>query len=111
MDCSTAESMVGGYIRHTLNTRDTKNFLDHVKQCSSCYDELETSFIVYRALQQLDEENGDSTLDFRKLLEEDIHKSRRAIFKKRFVQLSTGILFCCLIFLILFLLSCINELL
>ena len=55
IDCLTAEGMVSKYIRHTLSTDELEEFLDHVESCSSCYDELETHFIVYEALQQLDE--------------------------------------------------------
>ena len=34
---------------------ELENFLEHVENCPSCYDELETYFIVHAAMQQLDE--------------------------------------------------------
>ncbi len=48
MDCQTAEGMVSSYIEHKLPVNELEEFLDHVQDCSSCYDELETYFIVSR---------------------------------------------------------------
>ena len=75
MDCRIAEEMVSKYINHTLPLNDLEDFLEHIENCSSCYDELATYFIVQQAMQQLDEQKEDSVLDFRKLLEEDIRKN------------------------------------
>ena len=91
MDCSTAESMVNRYIDHTLSVNELESFLEHVEECSSCYDELETYFIVHKAMEQLDENGKDQILDFRELLEEDIRKSRRYILKKKFFRTVEGV--------------------
>ena len=89
--CRTAESMVTKYINHTLSVDELEEFLDHISHCSSCYDELETYFIVHEAIQQLDETEDGSVLDFRKLLDQDIRKSRRYIRKKRWMNFLTGL--------------------
>lgn len=83
MNCRAAEGMVMRYINHTLSIEELEEFLEHVQSCSSCYDELETYFIVQEAIVQLDEEEGEATLDLRHLLEQDIKKSRRYIRKKK----------------------------
>ena len=54
IDCRQAETLVARYIKHTLSTDELEEFLDHIEHCSSCYDELETYFIVHEAIQQLD---------------------------------------------------------
>lgn len=64
MNCQTAESMVNRYIEHDLSVDELEDFLEHVENCPSCYDELETYFIVHAAMQQLDEESRDSSLIF-----------------------------------------------
>lgn len=92
IDCLTAEGMVSKYIRHTLSVDELEEFLDHVESCPSCYDELETHFIVYEALQQLDEKEDGTVLDFRKLLEQDIRRSRRTIRQRKAIKAVTGIL-------------------
>ena len=66
MDCRTAEGMVSSYIKHDLPLNELEEFLDHVQNCSSCYDELETYFIVHEVTQQLDDDSSDSVLDFKK---------------------------------------------
>ena len=92
MDCRTAEGMVSSYIKHDLPLNELEEFLDHVQNCSSCYDELETYFIVHEVTQQLDDDSSDSVLDFKKLLEQDIRKSRRYIRKKKASWLIAAIL-------------------
>ena len=92
LDCRTTESMVARYINHTLKTDELEEFLDHIEHCSSCYDELETYFIVNKVTQQLDEQEDGSTLDFQSLLEQDIRKSRRYIHNRRCMQLAGGTL-------------------
>ena len=68
IDCRQAETLVARYIKHTLSTDELEEFLDHIEHCSSCYDELETYFIVHEAIQQLDEKEDGTVLDFRELL-------------------------------------------
>lgn len=95
MDCRTAESMVTRFIAHTLTVDELEEFLDHIEHCPSCYDELETYFIVHEAMQQLDEEEDGTVLDFKKLLEQEIRRSRRYIHQKRAVRFVTGLLCVC----------------
>ena len=111
MDCRTAEGMVSSYIKHDLPLNELEEFLDHVQNCSSCYDELETYFIVHEVTQQLDDDSSDSVLDFKKLLEQDIRKSRRYIRRKKFHRAVVAIAFCALIaVLVVFLFFVILEL-
>ena len=97
MNCRTAEGMVNGYINHELSLKELEEFLDHIQTCSSCYEELETYFIVHEAMQQLDDNDSGSVMDFKSLLEQDIRKSRRYIRKKKLVRFSVGVLLCILI--------------
>ena len=97
MNCRTAEGMVNRYISHDLPVDEMEEFLDHIQNCSSCYDELETYFIVHEAMQQLNEDSGESVLDFKDLLEQDIRKSRRYICKKKLYRFCIGAMICLLI--------------
>ena len=72
---------------------ELEEFLDHIEHCSSCYDELETYFIVHEAIQQLDEKEDGTVLDFRELLEQDIRRSRRYIRQKRWLHFLSVIFF------------------
>lgn len=93
IDCRQAETLVARYIKHTLSTDELEEFLDHIEHCSSCYDELETYFIVHEAIQQLDEKEDGTVLDFRELLEQDIRRSRRYIRQKRWLHFWSVIFF------------------
>ena len=86
MNCRIAEGMVNKYIDHTLPLNDLEDFLEHIEKCSSCYDELATYFIVHKAMQQLDEKQEDTVLDFKELLEEDIRKSEKVYPEKEISQ-------------------------
>ena len=97
MNCRIAEGMVNKYINHTLPLNDLEDFLEHIEKCSSCYDELATYFIVHKAMQQLDDNDSGSVMDFKRLLEQDIRKSRRYIRKKKLGRFSVGVLLCILI--------------
>ena len=92
LTCRKAEEMVTKYINHTLSVDELEEFLDHVESCPSCYDELETYFIVHRAMQQLDEKDDGTVYDFRKLLQQDIRRSRRYIRKKRGLRFTVCVL-------------------
>ncbi|MDO5135480.1 MAG: zf-HC2 domain-containing protein [Eubacteriales bacterium] len=97
MDCHTAEGMVNRYISHDLPVSDLEEFIDHVRGCSSCYDELQTYFIVHEATQRLDEDEEEPVLDFRELLEEDIRKSEHYILRKKFTRAVVAVGCCILI--------------
>ena len=77
MKCEEALTKIEAYIDHTLSGRELEEFLEHVKSCRECYDELETYYIP-------------------KMLQEDLHTRerqvrRRNIFRKTAVFL--GVLF------------------
>lgn len=65
MDCRTAESMVTRFIDHSLSVNELEEFLDHIETCPSCYDELETYFIVHEAMQQLEKRRTGQSLTLR----------------------------------------------
>lgn len=82
MECYEAEEMVSGYINNTLKTADLEKFLEHVRKCPSCYDELEMHFIVNEAINRLSEE-GETALDFKVLLEQDLKQAERHVLRLR----------------------------
>lgn len=97
MDCRTAEGMVSRYLNHTLNTEELEAFLDHVRGCASCYEELETYFIVQEAMQKLDTAGREENLDFKTLLEEDLQRSGRLVQRRKVFRFLAALLICLLI--------------
>ena len=45
MKCEETLSKIDGYINNNLNYREMEDFLEHIKNCPDCYDELETYYI------------------------------------------------------------------
>ena len=83
MDCRTAEGMVSSYIKHDLPLNELEEFLDHVQNCSSCYDELETYFIVNRAMAYFEDDAPDS-YNLTGLLERDLEKKEEEARYRRY---------------------------
>lgn len=105
MNCRTAEEMVSRYTNRTLSANELEEFLEHICNCSSCYDELETYFIVREVIQQLDESAGSQVLDFRMLLEQDIRRSRRYVRRRKTARfLNTALIIILIVVLVLALL-------
>ena len=47
--------MVIPYIEDKLSNQELRRFIKHIKECAECREELETYYIVYKGLMQLDE--------------------------------------------------------
>lgn len=87
MNCRRAEELVDSYIAHTIGSRDMEEFLNHIENCSSCYEELETYFIVHEAMKQLKDEETDTILDMKNMLKQDIKNSKNYLQKIRLVKI------------------------
>ncbi|MCI5903308.1 MAG: zf-HC2 domain-containing protein [Blautia sp.] len=83
MDCQKAEEMVNQYMEHILSVDELEEFLDHIEHCPSCYDELETYFIVSKVMEQLNDEDSNTVLDFKALLKNDIRRAKISVHYKR----------------------------
>lgn len=71
MNCQEAQSNVLNYINHKLTNEEITQFIEHIRECEDCRDELEIYYITMIGMQQLDE--GELlTADFQKALKEDM---------------------------------------
>ncbi len=91
MECQEAQAMIVPFIEGRLDDEQTERFIEHVEQCSDCYDELEVYYIVMVGVKQLDEEN-DPIVDFNGDLKKYIAYKKEELNKKhmRSVRLRTG---------------------
>ena len=55
LTCKEAAKMVIPYIEEQLCDKDLRKFVKHIQACPECREELETYYIVYKGLMQLDE--------------------------------------------------------
>lgn len=63
--------MVIPYIEGQMCDKDLRRFVSHIKECPDCREELETYYIVYKGLMQLDE-NEELPMNMIEALNEDL---------------------------------------
>ena len=80
--CQEAQRLVMQYINKDLLGRQLEEFLEHVKTCKDCYEELEIYYTIQFALQQL-ENNEEVVYNIHNSLVEDLLQTSKKIYKKR----------------------------
>ena len=58
MKCQDAELLIQNFINDDLTGEPLSNFIRHIDNCHSCYEEMETSYLLKEALSRL--ENGET---------------------------------------------------
>lgn len=58
MKCQEAEQKIQDFINDELTGEPLANFVRHIDHCHSCYEEMETSYLLKEALSRL--ENGET---------------------------------------------------
>lgn len=98
MDCKTAQEKITPYIEHRLTDREAEEFIEHVRGCRECSEELEVYYTIHYALEQLDKEEQD-TYNIKELLEHDLQQTENQIrrhnimrFYRRLLMALAGIL-------------------
>ncbi|MGL5436662.1 MAG: zf-HC2 domain-containing protein [Lachnospiraceae bacterium] len=70
LNCKDAEKMVLSYINYQLEEMELEAFLNHIKTCHSCKEELEIYYMATYGLRQLD--SGTGFYDITGALEESL---------------------------------------
>ncbi|MDO5540052.1 MAG: zf-HC2 domain-containing protein [Eubacteriales bacterium] len=78
MDCRTAQQKIMPYIERKLNDREMEAFIEHIRECETCSEELEVYFTIYYAIEKLDDKGQDS-FDMKELLEKDLERAEHKI--------------------------------
>ncbi len=87
MDCKSAQQMIMPYIEHKLSDRETEDFIEHVRGCKACSEELEVYFTIYYALEQLDDDSRDQdNYDMKELLERDLRQRESRVRKHNIMR-------------------------
>lgn len=50
MDCKEAEKLIQPYVQGNMPEKEMEPFISHIRKCHTCHEELETYFIVNRAM-------------------------------------------------------------
>ena len=73
MNCQNAQSMVLNFINNKLDKEETKEFIEHIRSCKDCWEELEIYYTVSLGLRQLD--SGSGVYDIAGSLEESMENA------------------------------------
>lgn len=57
MNCKEVESLIVPFIKYRISDSNLELFLNHIKNCPDCYEELETYYMVYRGIEGLEKED------------------------------------------------------
>ncbi|MCM1182752.1 MAG: hypothetical protein NC337_05200 [Roseburia sp.] len=96
MDCKEAQRCIRSFFADELNMGEAKSFVEHVRSCKDCMEELTIEYLLSEGVSRL--ENADD-IDVESELEERLN---RVINRKRIhTQLKAGL------FLVAFVLICI----
>lgn len=79
--CKDAAPLVIPYIKGELSDRELQEFTAHVRECRECREELETYYIVYKGLLQL-EEKEELPMNVIEALNEDLEASETYLKNK-----------------------------
>ena len=78
MNCQNAQSMVLNFINNKLDKEETKEFIEHIRDCKDCWEELEIYYVMLIGLKQLDE--GEELVpDFKEKLQSEVDNRYNAI--------------------------------
>ncbi len=81
MKCEQALQMMDMYINDQLSAKELTAFLEHIKKCPECYDELETLFIINEGIKYLETETRGS-YDIPQMLRDDIRRQENKLKKR-----------------------------
>lgn len=83
MTCLKAQSLITPFINNELDIKELEEFLEHVRSCKDCREELEVYYALLTAMKQLDEEK-DLSDDFSLELSEKMEKAQEKIIHIRY---------------------------
>lgn len=84
MTCLKAQSLITPFINDKLSLKELEEFLDHIRSCSECREELEVYFTLLTAMKQLNEDRSLSD-DFGLELAEKLEQTQEKIIHTKYV--------------------------
>ncbi len=59
MDCRTAEQNITRFIQKELSDEETEEFLNHIRSCEECRQEMEMNYLFVEGMRLLDSKSDD----------------------------------------------------
>ncbi|MCR5725914.1 MAG: hypothetical protein K6G24_00460 [Lachnospiraceae bacterium] len=71
-ECAMYQSMVEPFLEGKLSGSNRSDFIEHVKSCKVCHEELEIYHVIYSVLDELDTDSGKETSNYMASLEKKL---------------------------------------
>lgn len=97
LTCVMAQAMIMEYINDKLSIQELEKFLYHIKNCSTCREELGVYYIILTGMKKLDDDE-DLSMDFKEELERELKRSEDKINRYKGNKIVRRVLFFILIF-------------
>lgn len=82
MQCEEALLMIDPFMKDELRDRELEEFLEHLKTCPRCYDELEIYYTIKMSVKYLETENLE-TYDIPRMLKEELRQKERYLHHRK----------------------------
>lgn len=82
MTCKECQNMIQDYLKNRLKAKELEGFIEHVRSCPDCYEELETYFIIGLATRVL-EEGADVSYDIKAMLLQELQEKKLMLKRKK----------------------------
>ena len=93
-ECRETAAQIPAFLSDSLNERELKRFLQHVRSCPYCYKELETNYMVERTVKYLNEDlPADASFDLTPLLEQELTEKTKRLLADRRIRIIRLIIF------------------
>lgn len=88
MECKTAKKMAKSLMDNSLSNETQRELYFHLKDCSSCYDEVSKEYLLFSMLDDNKDSNKQTEEDFTKLIHNLKIKFYTFDLRKKFVYLA-----------------------
>lgn len=80
MECKEVQKKIHNFIDDELDSKESLDFIEHIRNCPNCKEELSIEFLVITGLQRLD---SAEAFDLQKELNDKIKTNEENAMKRR----------------------------
>jgi len=77
-ECVEYQSMVESFLEGKLSGSDRQAFVEHVRRCKVCHEELEIYHVIYSVLDELEKDSGKETTNYMVSLEKKLGSASKS---------------------------------
>ena len=71
-ECAMYQSMVEPFLEGKLTGTSRQGFVEHMRHCKICHEELEIYHVIYSVLDELEKDSGKETTNYMATLEKKL---------------------------------------